>query len=122
MCTTVLLIGTLVVMLRRRFFNKVEPYVLSLPRPLGDPLCGDRIAKGGPGVEGPAARPIPGEVWFPSGSSALGGTRQCAPVPGVTGFVVLSSYLASKEEMQDQSCPFVGQRDGAELLRCFYRR
>uniref|UniRef100_A0A8B9CPR5 Uncharacterized protein n=1 Tax=Anser brachyrhynchus TaxID=132585 RepID=A0A8B9CPR5_9AVES len=38
MCTTVLLIGTLVVMLRRRFFNKVEPYVLSLPRPLGDPL------------------------------------------------------------------------------------
>uniref|UniRef100_A0A8B9SXL0 Uncharacterized protein n=1 Tax=Anas platyrhynchos TaxID=8839 RepID=A0A8B9SXL0_ANAPL len=25
MCTTALLIGTLVVMLRRRFFNKVEP-------------------------------------------------------------------------------------------------
>lgn len=33
MCTTVLLLGTLVMMLRRRFFNKVEPYVLS--RPLG---------------------------------------------------------------------------------------
>uniref|UniRef100_A0A8C7A2F3 Secreted protein n=1 Tax=Nothoprocta perdicaria TaxID=30464 RepID=A0A8C7A2F3_NOTPE len=27
MCTTVLLIGTLVVMLRRRFCNKVEPYL-----------------------------------------------------------------------------------------------
>uniref|UniRef100_A0A663EJ53 Uncharacterized protein n=1 Tax=Aquila chrysaetos chrysaetos TaxID=223781 RepID=A0A663EJ53_AQUCH len=26
MCTTVLLLGTLVMMLRRRFFNKVEPY------------------------------------------------------------------------------------------------
>uniref|UniRef100_A0A8B9Q5S2 Uncharacterized protein n=1 Tax=Apteryx owenii TaxID=8824 RepID=A0A8B9Q5S2_APTOW len=33
MCTTVLLIGTLIVMLRRRFFNKVEPYVLPLPFP-----------------------------------------------------------------------------------------
>ncbi|XP_010081298.1 PREDICTED: progressive rod-cone degeneration protein-like, partial [Pterocles gutturalis] len=25
MCTTILLLGTLVMMLRRRFFNKVEP-------------------------------------------------------------------------------------------------
>uniref|UniRef100_A0A493TSZ7 Uncharacterized protein n=1 Tax=Anas platyrhynchos platyrhynchos TaxID=8840 RepID=A0A493TSZ7_ANAPP len=37
MCTTALLIGTLVVMLRRRFFNKVEPYVLPLPRLLREP-------------------------------------------------------------------------------------
>lgn len=34
MCTTVLLLGTLVMMLRRRFFNKVEPYVLSHPLPV----------------------------------------------------------------------------------------
>lgn len=34
MCTTVLLLGTLVMMLRRRFFNKVEPYVLSRPLPV----------------------------------------------------------------------------------------
>uniref|UniRef100_A0A8C0A0N6 Uncharacterized protein n=1 Tax=Anas zonorhyncha TaxID=75864 RepID=A0A8C0A0N6_9AVES len=37
MCTTALLIGTLVVMLRRRFFNKVEPYAArrsSLQAPL----------------------------------------------------------------------------------------
>ncbi|XP_009327183.1 PREDICTED: progressive rod-cone degeneration protein-like [Pygoscelis adeliae] len=40
MCTTVLLLGTLVMMLRRRFFNKVEPYVLSPSRPLGAPGLG----------------------------------------------------------------------------------
>lgn len=34
MCTTILLLGTLVMMLRRRFFNKVEPYVLSCPLPV----------------------------------------------------------------------------------------
>ncbi|CAM9697433.1 unnamed protein product [Bubo scandiacus] len=41
MCTTLLLLGTLVMMLRRRFFNKVEPYVLSrpLPVPLGPWGC-----------------------------------------------------------------------------------
>lgn len=36
MCTTLLLLGTLVVMLRRHFFNKVEPYV----RPLLSPALG----------------------------------------------------------------------------------
>uniref|UniRef100_A0A8B9N9I1 Uncharacterized protein n=1 Tax=Accipiter nisus TaxID=211598 RepID=A0A8B9N9I1_9AVES len=36
MCTTVLLLGTLVMMLRRRFFNKVEPYVLSRPLPTSE--------------------------------------------------------------------------------------
>ncbi|XP_009474909.1 PREDICTED: progressive rod-cone degeneration protein-like [Nipponia nippon] len=46
MCTTLLLLGTLVMMLRRRFFNKVEPYVLSCPLPVPSgprgreaPLC-----------------------------------------------------------------------------------
>lgn len=41
MCTTALLIGTLVVMLRRRFSNKVEPYVLPpSPAPRGPPESG----------------------------------------------------------------------------------
>uniref|UniRef100_A0A8C3QEP2 Uncharacterized protein n=1 Tax=Geospiza parvula TaxID=87175 RepID=A0A8C3QEP2_GEOPR len=32
MCTTILILGPLVLMLRRRFCNKVEPYVLSSGR------------------------------------------------------------------------------------------
>lgn len=47
MCTTALLLGTLVMMLRRHFFNKVEPYVLSCPVP-GGPGLG---LGGSPGVE-----------------------------------------------------------------------
>lgn len=36
MCTTILILGPLVLLLRRRFCNKVEPYVLSCPlRALG---------------------------------------------------------------------------------------
>uniref|UniRef100_A0A8C5U706 Secreted protein n=1 Tax=Malurus cyaneus samueli TaxID=2593467 RepID=A0A8C5U706_9PASS len=34
MCTTILILGPLVLMLRRRFCNKVEPYVLSCPTPV----------------------------------------------------------------------------------------
>lgn len=33
MCTTILILGPLVLLLRRRFCNKVEPYVLSCPPP-----------------------------------------------------------------------------------------
>uniref|UniRef100_A0A8C4VCJ3 Uncharacterized protein n=1 Tax=Falco tinnunculus TaxID=100819 RepID=A0A8C4VCJ3_FALTI len=38
MCTTVLLLGTLVMILRRHFFNKVEPYVLSCPLCMSSPV------------------------------------------------------------------------------------
>ena len=47
MCTTVLLLGTLVMMLRRRFFNKVEPYVLCHPLPVPSvPRGGGRDGEG----------------------------------------------------------------------------
>lgn len=38
MCTTILILGPLVLLLRRRFCNKVEPYVSS-PVPLLSPSC-----------------------------------------------------------------------------------
>lgn len=40
MCTTILILGPLVLLLRRRFFNKVEPYVLSCPPPVPSGLWG----------------------------------------------------------------------------------
>lgn len=40
MCTTILILGPLVLMLRRRFCNKVEPYVLSCPPPVPSGLWG----------------------------------------------------------------------------------
>lgn len=108
MCTTALLISTLVVMLRRRFFNKVEPYVLPLPRLLGDPpkIWGRRTEGGPQGWGGgvPLAQPVLGGVWFASGFCASGGNRQCAPVPGVVG----CNFSSSKEETWAESCPFVG--------------
>lgn len=50
MCTTILILGPLVLLLRRRFCNKVEPYVLScpLPSPQGSG-AGDGKVKGGLG-------------------------------------------------------------------------
>lgn len=40
MCTTILILGPLVLLLRRRFCNKVEPYVLSCPPPVPSGLWG----------------------------------------------------------------------------------
>lgn len=40
MCTTILILGPLVLLLRRRFCNKVEPYVLSCPLPVPSGLWG----------------------------------------------------------------------------------
>uniref|UniRef100_A0A803Y5T2 Uncharacterized protein n=1 Tax=Meleagris gallopavo TaxID=9103 RepID=A0A803Y5T2_MELGA len=56
MCTTALLLGTLVVMLRRRFSNKVEPYVL-LCHGLRGPRSWGQGSEGGPGVDGRKASP-----------------------------------------------------------------
>lgn len=62
MCTTALLLGTLVVMLRRRFSNKVEPYVLLCPG-LGGPHGWGQGSKGGLGVDGS------GWLWWWGGDS-----------------------------------------------------
>lgn len=69
-----------------------------------------------PGVGGSRcpARPRRGLVCFWLRCS--GGTRQRAPVPGVVGSGVLSSWLASEEEIWDQSCPFVGQKGAPAML------
>lgn len=89
MCTTALLISTLVVMLRRRFFNKVEPYVLPLPRLLGDPpKIWGRRTEGGPlgwGGGGPAcpARPWRGLVSF--WILCSGGHQAMSPCAGRCG-------------------------------------
>lgn len=93
MCTTALLIGTLVVMLRRRFFNKVEPYVLPLPRLLGDPhkIWGRRTEGGPQGWGGgvPLAQPVLGGVWFASGFCAPGGHQAMRPCAGCCGMCFL---------------------------------
>lgn len=78
MCTTILILGPLVLLLRRRFCNKVEPYVLSCPllSPQG-PGAGAGRVRGGPGVENLILNlcRIHGDIWVLSGFGSLGDTR-----------------------------------------------
>uniref|UniRef100_A0A8C2UCA1 Uncharacterized protein n=1 Tax=Coturnix japonica TaxID=93934 RepID=A0A8C2UCA1_COTJA len=60
MCTTALLLGTLVVMLRRRFSNKVEPYVLPSPGLRGPRVWGQG-SEGDLGVDGGGEPIKPGD-------------------------------------------------------------
>lgn len=105
MCTTLLLLGTLVMMLRRRFFNKVEPYVLSCP--LGAPGLGTRgrgVALGWR-ISLLSLRSILGDIWFPSGFDPLGASRSHSLVQGRGELSVLSPLprctRVSKEDMQE---------------------
>lgn len=80
MCTTALLLGTLVVMLRRRFSNKVEPYVL-LCHGLRVPVAGDRVVRvalgwmavgGSAGGEVTAGMGVAAVLWLQSRAGERG--------------------------------------------------